>query len=122
MNENNTVDKGRGFAQASMIFGFASIASTVMMTVWVPYVCGSLAILFAILSSGGNLHMDMRAKAGTRSAVWGMVVNTVIIAAVIYLFLTNESLQKMFFETFESVYGMTFEEFSESLGGGGAIQ
>ena len=114
-------DKGRRMSQAALILGLASIATAVLMLVWPPYICGALAVLFAILSTGKRTGMDPRARAATRAAVFGMVMNTIIIAAVIYAFCTDENLRNAFYQNFETFYGMSFEEFIESLGSG-AVQ
>lgn len=111
-------DKGRTLAMAALILGFASAATTIMLTVWFPYFFGSLAVLLAILSTGDRSVMDPRAKAGFRTAVFAMIINTVIIVASIYAFYTDENLQKAFFENFEALYGMSFEDFMNMMRGG----
>ena len=66
--------------------------------------------------------MDHKAKAATRAAVIAMVINTLIIAALIYAFCTDENLRNAFYQSFEAIYGMSFEEFMNNMGSSGAVQ
>lgn len=108
-------NKGRAFSTAALVLGFISISTTMMMTVWFPYIFGALAVLFAILSCGEQLHMDAKARIGARTAVLAMIINTILIIAVVYAFYTDENLRNAFYQSFENVYGMSFEDFMNAL-------
>ena len=48
---------GAGFINASYICGTLSIATTILCTVYLPYIFGALSIVFAILSRGNAAKM-----------------------------------------------------------------
>ncbi len=72
----------------SLIMG--AIALVTMCTVYPTLICGSLGIVFALLSRGGEFSMQSRAKVGlTLSAVAlgiiiAMIVYTLVVAQVYF--------------------------------------
>ena len=55
---------GKSLATASMILGIISILSTILMTLYIPMILGSIAIVLAILSKGSKNNMPGQATAG----------------------------------------------------------
>lgn len=71
----------------SMVFGIISLAT--FCTIYTPLICGSLAIVFALLSRGGELTFTAKARAGlaTGSIALGLVVFfyiTLIVYALVF--------------------------------------
>lgn len=58
----------------SMAFGIISLAT--FCTIYTPLICGSLAVVFALLSRGGELTFTAKARAGlaTDSIALGLAV------------------------------------------------
>ena len=72
-NRYNGVDyscrnPGMAMATASLLLGLASFFT--IMTVILPFICGGLAILFALLSKGYGKKLLTQAKIGIICGVW----------------------------------------------------
>lgn len=106
---------GQPLALASLILGIASIFT--MLTVYLPIIFGSLAIVLAILSKGYGKKMLAIAKAGIGTAIGGIAMIVVIFGSVISLFLSLSVDQLVQFgrqmdEMFEQQTGWDIEDFA----------
>lgn len=103
-----------GFANAAMVLGIISIVTAAIMTVYPPFILGSLAILFAILSKGRAPKLAAQAKAGIICAITGLSVNVCIIAfSFFYIFSNPDMLREtaqIYDNMCEQIYGMPSEE------------
>ena len=104
-----------GMATAASVLGLATIVTTVLCTVYIPFITGSLAILFALLSKGSDSRMSSSATSGLTSAVIGLIMNTVLIVTVIVLYLTNPLIHEQANKLFEQRYGVTIDEMWDDL-------
>lgn len=75
---NHCPDKRSGsFATASLILGIAGLATG--CCVYTSVICGALAVIFALLSRGGERTMSARAKTGIGLGIAGTVCGILMI-------------------------------------------
>ena len=112
---------GQKLANAAMILGIISILSTILMTIYIPLILGSIAIILAILSKGSKSHhMAGQAMTGLVCGVGGLVMNLgILITSLMFVFSHPELLQdaaKTYDAQFEQIYGESTEDiFGQSL-------
>ncbi len=104
-----------GMATAASVMGLATIVTTIMCTVYIPFITGSLAVLFALLSKGSGRQMNSSAATGMATAVVGLVMNVVLIVSVVVLYLTVPEVREQSDKMFKERYGMTIEEMWDEL-------
>lgn len=78
---------GQALATVSMILGLASIFT--VFTVYIPVICGSLAIVLAILSKGYGKKMLGSAKIGIGTSIGGMALVITVIGSLAALLLSS---------------------------------
>lgn len=105
---------GNAFASAAMVLGIISIVSALLMTVYFPFIFGSLAILFALLSRGRAAKLSNPAKAGICCGSVGFGINLAIIISSFALILSNPELLMQTAQTYdemcEQIYGVPTED------------
>lgn len=110
--QQNFHTPGLGMASASLLLGLAAVFTT--MAVFPPIICGSLAILFALLSKGYGKKMITQAKIGLACAVGSICMTTVMFFASFALILSEPDILiefgKQYDAACESLYGQTSEE------------
>jgi len=104
---------GQGMATASMILGLAAIFT--LFTVYIPFICGNLAIILAILSKGYGKKMLSTAKIGIGTALGGiaLIITVVCSAVVLILSLSGDDLisfGRQMDQQFESQTGRELED------------
>lgn len=111
---------GSGLSNAAMILGIISIVSAVMMTIYFPFILGSVAIVLALLSKGLAPKLARQAKAGIACAIVGLSINLgLLVSSFAYIF-ANPSLlidtAQMYDSAIEEMYGIPSEEvFGQSM-------
>ena len=131
-NQNQFIrNPGQTMAMVSLILGIASIFT--ILTVYLPLIFGSIAIVLAILSKGYGKKMLATAKAGIGTAIGGIALIAVVFGAVISLFLSlsgdqlvefgrqiDEMFEQQTGQDIEDIAGTSYEEimktYSEMLG------
>ncbi len=93
---------------ASMCLGILSIMTCPLFLVSVP--AAGLSILFAILSKGGGMQMEIMPKAGVATAVLGMCLSFMITGTMVALILFSPTYRKQLNEAAQSMYGMTMDD------------
>lgn len=78
---------GTTFATVSMILGVGSVFT--LLTVYLSVILGSLAIIFAVLSSGAGKKFLATAKVGIGSAIGSMAVAIMLISSAFGFFLSS---------------------------------
>jgi len=105
------------FEIAAWACGVGAIFSS--LSVYGPFVLGSLAILFALLSRGGQMTMSKKARQGLILGIAGMIL-TVIIFVAAWQFALNEygsiegvvrAFCEMYGYDFEELYGELFSQY-----------
>lgn len=100
---------------AAAVMGIITIISTFMFTVYVPFITGSLAILFAVLSRGKKKKLDSSATAGVAAGIVGMVLNIALIGTVWYLYTNVPEIHDEANQLFEQRYGFTIDEMIQDI-------
>lgn len=110
--QQNFHTPGMSMATASLLLGLAAIFTT--MTVFLPIVCGCLAILFALLSKGYGKKMITQAKVGLAFGTGSLVLTVILFFASLNLLISNPDILvefgKQYDATCESLYGQSSEE------------
>lgn len=105
---------GSSLATTAMIFGIISIVTALMMTVYFPFILGSLAILFAILSKGKAPSLMKQARTGVICGIIGLAANITIIAGSFAIVLSNpdalRQTARMYDQMCEQMYGRPSED------------
>ena len=109
---------GAGFINASYICGILSIVTTILCTVYLPYIFGALSIVFAILSRGNAAKAASKAVAGIRFAVIGLIMNTALIVTCFTLVFTDPQPHDEVNKITKQFYGQSFDEMIEDIENG----
>ncbi|MGN1179831.1 MAG: hypothetical protein ACI4SD_01365 [Suilimivivens sp.] len=103
---------GMAMATASLFLGVASFFT--MLSVFLPFLFGGLAILFALLSKGYGKKMLTQAKIGLLSGIGGLCVTVVLCVSSMSMLLKDPDLLveigQQYDEAIESIYGQSAEE------------
>lgn len=122
---------GQTMAVMSMILGLASLFT--LLTVYIPIVCGSIAIVLAILSKGYGKRMLATAKIGMGTAIGGMALIITIVGSLTALLLSSsgdtlvqfgqrmdQQFEEQTGQKLEDILGTSYEDimkdYAESLG------
>ncbi len=81
----------------------------------ISMIFASLAILFAVLSKGKQLKMHSYAKMSVGIAIFSMVFGVSILAFSIWTVFTVPDERERFNQTYEQMYGITFDEALEEF-------
>ena len=102
----------------SFVLGIISIPSTLLSPFLAPCLLGSMAIVFAVLSKGGNLHFSRRSRIAAALGVTAITINIVLL--VISLITMKELLsdpagRQQLSDFLYQRYGMTLDELLSQL-------
>lgn len=101
------------FMMLSVLMGiFAFTSCTFIFT---ALIAGGLSILFAILSKGSHPKMHFMAKSGIITSIAAIVLSVIITSSVVHLVFNSPQYREMLNTTYESMYGMTFDEALEEI-------
>ncbi len=100
------------FSSVALVFAIGSLLT--IMTVYLPFILGSLAIIFATLSKGGRLKFNITELLTVALSVFSIVIVIIAIIAAIYILIMNpqyviDSIELMA-PMLEDVYGVTADE------------
>ncbi|MBR4758518.1 MAG: hypothetical protein IK078_00015 [Lachnospiraceae bacterium] len=93
---------------ASMCLGVLSIMTCPLCFISIP--AAGLSILFAILSKGGDMRMEIMPKAGIVTSVLGACLSFAITGTMIALILFSPEYRRQLNEAAQSMYGMTMDD------------
>lgn len=104
---------GQSMATASMVLGVIGLFT--IFTVYIPLICGSLAIILAVLSKGYGKKMLIAARVGIGTAIGGVVLISTIIFSLVGLLLSSSGDDLVNFgramdKQFEDQTGMELED------------
>ncbi len=103
---------------ASLVLGALSVLTAVIGTVYLPFILGGISIVLAILSRDGEGKMHFRARVGILAAVFGIILNIVIVSVSVYSVFHDPEQYAAFNSVFERVYGESFSDFLAESGRG----
>lgn len=95
---------------AAAVLGVTAAASTMVLPVYLPCILGSLAIVMALLSRGSAL-MALRARIGLTVALVSIIMNIMMLASGVYMFVTVPEVRQQFYDFYEQIYGESPEEY-----------
>ena len=79
---------------AAMVLGIISVLSTILMTIYIPMILGTIAIVLALLSKGLQSHMAGQAMTGMVCGIGGLLMNLgILISSLMFIFSHPEILQ-----------------------------
>lgn len=100
------------FSSVALVFAIGSLLT--IMTVYLPLIFGSLAIIFAVLSKGARLKFNMTELLTIALSVFSIVIVIIAMVAAIYILIMNpqyviDSIEMMA-PMLEQIYGVTADE------------
>ncbi len=105
---------GQKLANAAMVLGIISVLSTILMTIYIPLILGSTAVILAILSKGTKPRMAGQAMTGLICGISGLAMNLgILVTSLSFIFSNPELLQdaaRIYDTQFEQIYGESTED------------
>lgn len=96
------------FEAASMVLGIGAIVSCTCF--YGAYVMGAMAILFALLSRGGQMKMSAKARTGLILGIAAILLTTVVTIGAFYIALEEFGSLENILRTYCDMYGLDFEQ------------
>jgi len=96
------------FETASWVLAIAAVLSCTCF--YGSYILGALAIVFALLSRGGQMKMSPRAKLGLILAIFAIILTTVVTIGSVYIALEEYGSFENILREYCNMYGLDFEE------------
>ncbi|MFP3156320.1 hypothetical protein LQZ18_18200 [Lachnospiraceae bacterium ZAX-1] len=98
-----------GFSIAALVLGIIGVATC--CCIYATFICGALAIIFALLSRGGEMNMGKQAKAGMALGIIGIALAIILIifAAVMLTYLAGTGGLEDYFKSYFDLYDFNFE-------------
>jgi hypothetical protein len=93
---------------AAKVLGIISIVTCTNL--FISVVCGALAIMFALLSKGGELTMSKRAKVGLGLGIAGLVITVILYAISIATILHTYGSLEAYLRAYLQDYGMSLDD------------
>ena len=104
----------------SFWLGAAAIPSTFISPVIAPFLLGSMAIIFAVLSTGGNLRFSRRSRTAAllgAAAIIITIVYLVITFVMMKELLSDPAGRQQLSDTLYRRYGLTLDELLPQIPG-----
>lgn len=79
--------RSNSMATAALILGIIGIA--IGCCVYTGIICGALAIIFALLSRGGEMTMDSKAKAGVVLGIIAIVISILLLVGALAMLIAQ---------------------------------
>jgi len=96
------------FEAASIFLAIGALISCVFF--YGAYVMGALAILFALLSRGGQMKMSSKAKLGLVLGVVAIILSTVLTIGSVYIAVQEFGSIENALREYCNMYGLDFEQ------------
>lgn len=109
-NNSEVREPNRALYTASLVMGIITLITAVMMTVYIPFICGGVGIILAILSRQPGQALHKHAQLGILLAVIGIILNVIIVSTSVYAVFTNPDLKQQLNDTFVQMYGVSFDD------------
>ncbi len=105
---NSRVIRLNMFEAASMVLAIGALISCTCF--YGAYIMGALAILFALLSRGGQMKMSSKAKFGLIIGILAIVLTTVLTIASVYIAIEEFGSIENALREYSQMYGLDFEQ------------
>jgi hypothetical protein len=93
---------------AAKVLGIISIATCTNL--FISAVCGALAIMFALLSKGGELTMSKSAKLGLGLGIAGLVITVILYGVSLAAILREYGSLEAYLQAYLQDYGMSLDD------------
>lgn len=101
------------FAIVSLVLGMIGLFS--ITTVVTPLICGSLAVIFAILSKGSDTRFSPRGRTGFTVGLVSSIGSIAFVCITMYLVIFNQNYRDYMNKQYEERLGITFDEYVDVL-------
>ena len=104
----------------SFWLGAAAIPSTFISPVIAPFLLGSMAIIFAVLSKGGNLRFSRRSRTAALLGAAAIIINIVFLVITFVMMkelLSDPAGRQQLSDTLYRRYGLTLDELLPQIPG-----
>lgn len=98
----------QSFETAAFTLGIISVFSSSI--IYVAYICGALAILFALLSRGDRMHFSSHSRLGLIFGVGAIILSTVLFVYSLYTILQEYGSIENYLREYSTMLGIDFEE------------
>jgi hypothetical protein len=78
-------------------------------------ICAAMAIVFAILSKGKELKMHWMGKVSIGIATASLVLSTILTTLSVYSVMSDPEMRQEFYQQYEQMTGVSFEDTYGSL-------
>ena len=95
------------FARSLGIFSIFCAVCTVSMG---SFICGGLAIVFAIISKGYETKMEKSARVGIATGILAITLQIAVFSFNIYSFIFVPEYREQFYSIYEEMYGEPIDE------------
>jgi hypothetical protein len=123
INAGNAIPENQ-YAQSleklSFWLGAAAIPSTFISPVIAPFLLGSMAIIFAVLSKGGNLRFSRRSRTAALLGAAAIIINIVYLVITFVMMkelLSDPAGRQQLSDTLYRRYGLTLDELLPQIPG-----
>lgn len=96
------------FEAASMVLSIGALVSCTCF--YGAYIMGALAILFALLSKGGQMKMSSKARFGLIAGIAAIVLTTVVTIGSVYIAIEEFGSIENVLREYCRMYGLDFEK------------
>lgn len=102
-------------AYRALTFSGVSFLSAVLGIPFLPFILSPIAMIFSHLSKGSLKTRHFAAQAASVIAVLAIILNLAMTAFTIYRYQNDPAVHNKINSIMESYYGMTMEEYTETL-------
>ena len=102
-------------AYRALTFSGVSFLSAVLGIPFLPFILSPIAMIFSHLSKGRLKTRHFAAQAASVIAVLAIIVNIAMVGFTVYRYQTDPAVRNKINSIMESYYGMTMEEYTETL-------
>ena len=102
-------------AYLALTFSGVSFLSAVLGIPFLPFILSPIAMIFSHLSKGRLKTRHVAAQAASVLAVLAIILNLAMTAFTIYRYQNDPAVHNKINSIMESYYGMTMEEYTETL-------
>lgn len=105
---------------AAMILSVLSVAMS--SCIYISLICGALAMMFALLSKGGELTMSSRARIGFWLGAIGIGLTIVLYVSAVMSILDQFGSLENYLRSTSEMYGIDFEELFQEMNSSYSMQ
>ena len=105
---NSRVIRLNMFEAASIFLAIGAVLSCAVF--YGAYIMGALAILFALLSRGGQMKMSSKAKFGLIVGIFAIVLTTVVTIGSVYIAIEEFGSLENALREYCQIFGLDFEQ------------